>query len=215
MGDDPQAISLYLQAVAFWGALPESGLHILTALDPLASIYRDQMNYPLAEETYLRALRLREAALGPKDPELIGNIDSLAYVLFGQKKYAEAEPYYLRLLALWETSAGPEHPMVALTLDKMVEFYNDQKLYEKSEALAERSLAMRTRSLIDNFHRTGRILVGQRRFEDALLVYERVIRVAGDATIPDEQIDGVLRTYALLLRQLKREEEGCDRKDGA
>ena len=77
----------------------------------------------------------------------------------GQKKYAEAEPFYLRLLALWENSAGPEHPMVALTLDKMVEFYNDQKLYEKSEPLAQRSLAMRTRSLIESFHRTGRVLV--------------------------------------------------------
>jgi tetratricopeptide (TPR) repeat protein len=204
MGEDDLAVSLYLQAIAFWGALPDSGLHILTALDPLASIYRDQLKYPLAEENYRRALRLREAALGPKDPELIGNIDSLAYVLFGQKKYADAEPYYIRLLALWETSAGPEHPMVALTLDKMVEFYNDQKLYEKSEPLAQRSLMMRTRILIESFHRTGRILIGEKRFEDALALYERVVRIAGDAGVPDEQMDGVLRTYALVLRQLKR-----------
>ena len=123
-------------------------MRILTALDPLASIYRDQLNYPLAEENYLRALRLREAALGPKDPELIGNIDSLAYVLFGQKKYADAEPYYLRLLALWETSAGPEHPMVALTLDKMVEFYNDQKLI-REERTAGPTLADDAHQIID------------------------------------------------------------------
>jgi tetratricopeptide (TPR) repeat protein len=209
MGQDDMAVSFYLQAIAFWGALPESGLRILTALDPLASIYRDQLKYPLAEENYLRALRLREAALGPKDPELIGTIDSLSYVLFGQKKYAEAEPYYERLLTLWETSAGPEHPMVALTLDKMVEFYNDQKLYEKSEPLAQRSQAMRTKTLLESFHRTGRILVGEKRFEDALTLYERVIRIAADAKVPDEQMDGVLRTYALLLRQLKREAEAA------
>jgi tetratricopeptide (TPR) repeat protein len=209
MGEDSSAISFYLQAIAFWGALPQTGLQILTALDPLASLYRDQLNYPLAEEFYLRSLRLREAALGPKDPELIGSIDSLAYVLFGQKKYAEAEPYYLRLLALWENSAGPDHPMVALTLDKMVEFYNDQKLYEKSEPLAQRSLAMRTKSLIESFHRTGRVLVGERRFDDALVLYERVIRIAGEAKVPDEQMDGVLRTYALLLSQLTRDKEAA------
>jgi tetratricopeptide (TPR) repeat protein len=209
MGEDDLAVSFYLQAIAFWGALPESGLHILTALDPLAAIYRDQSNYPLAEEHYLRALRLREAALGSKDPELIVTIDSLAYTLFGQKKYADAEPYYLRLLSLWETSAGPEHPMVALTLDKMVEFYNDQKLYEKSEPLAQRSLTLRTKSLIESFHRTGRIMVGQKRFEEALILYERVVRIADDAKVTAEQMDGVLRTYALLLRQLKREEEAA------
>ena len=52
MGEDASAISFYLQAIAFWGALPQTGLQILTALDPLANLYRDQLNYPLAEELF-------------------------------------------------------------------------------------------------------------------------------------------------------------------
>jgi tetratricopeptide (TPR) repeat protein len=75
MGESQAAKNYYLQAIAFWGALPASGLQILTALDPLASLYRDESNYSSAEEMYMWALHLREAALGPKDSELISTLD--------------------------------------------------------------------------------------------------------------------------------------------
>ena len=82
----------------------------------------DNAEYEKAESLYLRALMIRETALGPDSSDLLLTLDSLAYVYFGQKKYSDAEPVYKRLLALWESSAGPDHPMVALTLDKMAEF---------------------------------------------------------------------------------------------
>lgn len=209
MAKSEAATNYYLQAVAFWGALPASGLQILTAIDPLAGIYRNLLDYTAAESMYKWALRLREAALGPKDSELIGTLDSLAYVLFGQKKYEEAEPVYQRLLSIWEGSAGAEHPMVALTLDKMAEFYSAQKLYEKAAPLAQRSLAIRTKTLIETYHRTGRVLVGEQKFPEALDLYERVARIGTDAKVPDEQMDGILRSYAMLLRQAKREPEAA------
>lgn len=206
-GEAATAKNMFQQGLALWGALPSSGLQILTALDPLAGIYRDESDYTNAEELYKWALRLREAALGPQHSELIATLDSLAYVYFGQKKYAEAEITYQRVLALWETSAGPDHPMVALTLDKMVEFYTAQKLYDKAEPLSQRSLAMRTKTEIESFHRMGRVLVGQQNFEAALDLYARLNRIAADAKVPDEQLDGVLRSYAMLLRQAKKESE--------
>ena len=204
-----EAKKYYAQALALWGALPSSGLQILTVIDPLAGIYRDERDYASAEQLYTWALRLREAALGPKHSELISTLDGLAYVLFGQKKYAEAEPVYQRLLETWEGSAGKEHPMVALTLDKMSEFYSEQKLYDKAEPLVQRSQAIRTKALIETYHRTGRVLVGAKKLEEALDLYARVVRIGSEAKVPDEQMDGVLRTYAMLLQHAKREDEAA------
>jgi tetratricopeptide (TPR) repeat protein len=214
MGDDALAITYYQMAISLWGALPDSGLQVLTAVEPLAEIRRNQAEYKQAEELYLWTLRLREAALGPKDAELIATLDSLAYVLFGQKKYPEAEVMYNRLLALWEMVGGPDHPMLSLTLDKMAEFYIDQKRYDKAEPLTQRALAIRSRTTLESLHRTGRILTGQQKFDEALDIYARAIRIAADARIPDEEIPGMLRAYALLLRQNRRDKEalGMERR---
>src|SRR5262249_47325470 len=92
---------------------------------------------------------------------------------------------------------------------KMVEFYMVQKLYDKAEPLGQRSLSMRTKSEIESFHRMGRVLVGQQNFEAALDLYARLNRIAADAKVPDEQLDGVLRSYAMLLRQAKKETEAA------
>jgi hypothetical protein len=96
---------------------------------------------------------------------------------------------------------------VALTLDKMAEFYSEQKLFDKAEPLVRRSLAIRTKSIIESFHRKGRVLVGEQKSGEALDLYERAIRVGENAKVPDEQMEGVLRTYAILIRQAKREAE--------
>jgi tetratricopeptide (TPR) repeat protein len=207
MGEFDRAAQHFEAALYIWGTLPDSGLLILTALDPLASIRRNQRLYERAEELYTWELRLQEASLGPKDAEIIATLDSLAYVLFGQKKYEAAEPVYNRLLALWELVGGHDHPMVALTLDKMVEFYLDQKRYDVAEPLVKRALTIRSKAEIETLHRNGRILTGQKKLEDALDLYSRALRIASDAHLPDEEIPGALEAYALLLRSAQRDKD--------
>lgn len=207
MGEDEMAGNHYQMAISMWSALPDSGLHIVTAIEPLADIRRNQNRYEKAEELYLWVLRLREAALGPKDAELIATIDSLAYVLFGQKKYPEAETMYKRLLEMWEMVGGPEHPMLSLTLDKMAEFYIEQKRYDEAAPVSQRAFTIRSKATIETMHRAGRILTGQKRIDEAAEVYSRALRIAADAGVPDDEIPGTLRAYALLLRQKQREKE--------
>lgn len=209
MAEDGLASAYFQMALTVWGMLPDSGLNVLTALDPLAAICRDRNEYERAEELYTWALRLREAALGPKDAELISTVDSLAYVLFGAKKYDEAEVMYKRLLAIWEMVGGPHHPMLALTLDKMAEFYIDQKRYEEAAPLTEHAQEIRTKVMLETLHRSGRVLVGERKIEEAIDLYERTVRIAADARVPDEEITGVLTTYAILLRQQQHEKEAA------
>jgi tetratricopeptide (TPR) repeat protein len=128
-------------------------------------------------------------------------------VQFGLKKYSEAEPMYKRLLALWELVGGADHPMLSLTLDKMVEFYLEQKRYEEAAPLSKRALAIRAKETIETLHRSGRILTGQKRIDEATDVYGRALRIAADAGVPDDEIPGMLKAYALLLRQKQREKE--------
>ena len=207
MGEEEMAGNHFQMAISMWNMLPDSGLQILTAIDPLADIRRNQSRYEKAEELYLWVLRLREAALGPKDPELISTLDSLAYVYFGQKKYAEAETMYKRLLEMWEMVGGAEHPMLSLTLDKMAEFYIDQKRYDEAAPISQRASRIRSKGTIETLHRTGRILAGQKKIEEATEVYSRALRIAADAGVPDDEIPGMLRAYSLLLRQKQREKE--------
>lgn len=207
MGEDQKAASSFEMAIALWGALPDSGLQVLTAIDPLASIYRNSNDYKRAEELYTWALRLREAALGPKDAELISTLDSLAYVLFGLKKYDEAEVIYTRLLALWEMVGGPEHPMLALVLDKMAEFYLEQKRYDTAEPIIQRAQTIRSKATLQTMHRAGRVLAGQKRPVEAIELYGRALRIAAEARIADEEIPGMLTAYSMLLRQQQRDKE--------
>ena len=202
-----KATSSYETAVELWSALPSSGLQVLTAVDPLTAILRDEGHYARAEELLTWALHLREATFGPKGSELISTIDSLAYVQFGQQKFAEAESMYKRLINLWEIVGGPEHPMLALALDKTAEFYIAQKRYTDAKPLTERALALRLQLGIESLHRSGRVLVGQEKFDEATDLYSRTVRVASEMRIADEELPGVLRTYSLLLRQLHRNKE--------
>jgi tetratricopeptide (TPR) repeat protein len=207
MGEAEPAKNFYVQAVSLWGSLPESGLMILTALDPLAALYRDESAYAEAEILYNRALRVREAVVGPKDAELIGTLDSLAYVLFGLKKYAEAEEAYKRLLAIWELSGGPDHPMVALTLDKMAVFYIEQKRFEDADSVASRALSIRAQAVIDSSQRAARTLAGQRKVDEAVDLYERTLRAASDLRVGDDAkpVMIALREYSVFLRDNQKD----------
>src|SRR5262249_2326872 len=117
---------------------------ILTELDRLGSIWIILREYPNAEDTFRRALVIRERLAGPLDSALIPTVEGLAYAQYGQKKYTEAEPGYKRLLNRWVLSTGaPYHPMVALTLDKMAVFYRAQDRWEEGTNAAEKANAAR------------------------------------------------------------------------
>ncbi|HYI96582.1 MAG TPA: tetratricopeptide repeat protein, partial [Bryobacteraceae bacterium] len=104
---------------------------------------------------------------------------------------------------------GADHPMVALTIDKMVEFYTVQKLYDKAGPLAQRSQAMRTKAVLESFHRTGRVLIGEQKLPEAIDLYQRAINIGESAKVPDEAMEGILRTYALVLSHSGRKEEAA------
>ena len=56
-------------------------LDVVTGLNDLAALYRDQCNYAVAEPLYQRSLTILERALGPKHPKLPKVLENYAALL--------------------------------------------------------------------------------------------------------------------------------------
>jgi tetratricopeptide (TPR) repeat protein len=103
--------------------------------------------YSDAEPLYVRALAIREKALGPEHLDLANSLNNLAELYWVQGQYAKAEPLHHRALAIREKALGPEHPDVANSLNGLAGLYRIQGKYAKAEPLYHRSLAIRERAL--------------------------------------------------------------------
>ena len=69
-------------------------------LHNLATLYLDTDRPALAEPLHRRALALREAALGPDDPDVLASLDGLARACLAQGRYAESDRLEARAAAL-------------------------------------------------------------------------------------------------------------------
>jgi tetratricopeptide (TPR) repeat protein len=203
------AIDTLQRAVQSWDTAMPGDPQSLTAIEALASAYREGNRFAEAEPLLRRSLRLREAVSGPEGAEVISTVDSLAYVEFGLGKMVESEALYKRLLALWVKNAGPTHPMVALTLDKMAENYAVQQRYEEAEKCAADALGMRAKTHLASLQQDGRLLIMQIKVQEAEDLYQRAIQIGELSKVGDEALDPLLRMQAKVLRELKRNDEAA------
>ncbi len=207
VGQADAALQGFQLAIKEWDAASPGDYQALPALDTLAGLYRDMMKYEEAELLLERTLRIRESVSGPESSDVITSVDSLGFIEFGLRKMPETERLYKRLLALWIKNAGPDHPMVALTYDKIAEMYSFLQRYPEAEEASRQALALRTRVHVASLNQTGRILLMEAKFDEAADLYKRALEIGELSKAPDEALDPVLRTYALVLRRLKRDAE--------
>ncbi len=117
---------------------------ILPELDRLASLRVTLRHYEEAEESFRRAMVIRERLAGKMNGDLIATVEGLAYALYGQKKWDDAEVNYKRLLDLWVFATQDlNHPMIALTLDKLAAFYRAQKKEDQAREAIEKAISIR------------------------------------------------------------------------
>src|SRR5262249_11287680 len=93
------------------------------------------------------------------------------------------------------------------TLDKMSEFYAYQQRYPEAQEAAQKALEMRVRVHLASMNQTGRVLVMETKLEDAATLYHRALEIADLEQAPVDAIDPLRRTYLLVLRRLKRNDE--------
>jgi len=68
---------------------------------------------------------------------------------------------------------------------------------------------MRTKMHMASLNQTGRILLMEAKLEEAETLYRTALQIGDLATAPDDVMDPVLRTYAAVLRALKRDDEAA------
>jgi tetratricopeptide (TPR) repeat protein len=95
----------------------------------------------------VRALAIREKALGPEHPDVALSLNNLAIVYERQGRYGEAEAAHARALPILEKALGPEHPHVASSLSGLATVYERQGRYGEAEAANARALAILEKAL--------------------------------------------------------------------
>jgi Tfp pilus assembly protein PilF len=73
---------------------------VVTALNNLGSLYVAQGKFGPAEESYLKALALREQTLAPDHPDVAASLNNLAELYASQRRFDEAEAFFKRALVI-------------------------------------------------------------------------------------------------------------------
>ena len=91
----------------------------------------------------MRALTIRENALGPEHPDVAQSLNNLAGLYYKQGQYAQAKPLYKQALAIWEKAFGPDYPKVANTLENMAKLYTKMGKEDEAKRLLARAKRIR------------------------------------------------------------------------
>ena len=117
------------------------------ALHELVWLHKVLGRYSAAEPLCLRAVAVKEQALGKDHPDVAKVLHNLAGLYKREGKYTEVEPLFLRALSVKEQHFGKEHPSVAGTLNNLGVFYSEQDRLAEAESLYLRSLEIREKYL--------------------------------------------------------------------
>ncbi len=145
--------------------------------------------YAQAEPLFVRALAIRERALGPDHLDVATSLNELAVLYEHQGRYAEAEPLYLGAIAIREKALGPDDPDLAESLNDLAVLYQDQGRYADSEPLHLRALAIKEKTyghedravavslsnLANLYERQGRAPEAEARHLQALPIFEKCL----------------------------------------
>ncbi len=157
---------------------------VVTLLDNLAELSREQGKYREAEPLYQRAWYIREQFLGAGDPQMATSLYNLANLYFAQEQYEEAEPLYRRVLEIWQQNLGEEHPQVAYPLNNLALLYREQRKYEEAEPFYWRALRIWQHSLGPEHPQVATLLNNlallfrdRGKYKEAELLYQRALRI--------------------------------------
>jgi tetratricopeptide (TPR) repeat protein len=121
----------------------------------LASFHANQGDLDEAVALNLRALALREGALGPEHEDVAATLNNLANLYFDQGRYDEAEKLHLRAIAIKEKTLGPEHFFLAQSLNNLANVYRAQNRIPEAEELHRRALEIKRKTLDPNHAEIG------------------------------------------------------------
>jgi CHAT domain-containing protein/Tfp pilus assembly protein PilF len=132
----------------------------------------------------VRALVIREQALGTSHPDVAQTLNNLGLVRAAQGRYTEAEELYRRALAIREQALGANHPAVGESLNNLANTYQSQGKYGEAEDLLKRALAIREQALGANHPRVaatlsnlGYVHAAQAKYSEAEGLLKRALAI--------------------------------------
>jgi CHAT domain-containing protein/tetratricopeptide (TPR) repeat protein len=141
----------------------------------------------------LRALTLRETALGANDLLVADSLDGLAELYDVTGDYTKSEPILLRALTIRATVLGADHPDVAKTLDNLAWIAASRQDYARAETLYRRAIAIQEQvfgaddlevaTTLDDF---ARLYNAKGAYEQALELTLRVLSIRERVVGPDD-----------------------------
>jgi CHAT domain-containing protein len=157
-----EAERLYEQALKLYGAaryseaisVAERGLGVIekehgrehpTAgpmMTLLAALYEATLDYPKAEQFYLRVMVMYMGALGQEHTLVASAATGLASFWMNIGKFEEAEILFRRALAIYEKASGPESLDVATALGNLAALYAVRSDFAKAVPLMERAFVI-------------------------------------------------------------------------
>jgi tetratricopeptide (TPR) repeat protein len=151
-------------------------------LNNLGMYYKRAGQCDKAEETYLRALQIRETKLGKDHPHVAVTLLNLGATYIATSQFAKAEPLLKRALEIWEAKLGKDDPQVSLCLHTLGGLYISTRQYTKAEPVLQRELTLReARSgkddpqVITCLNTLGGVYYSMRQYAKAEPVYQRVL----------------------------------------
>ncbi|CAN5187683.1 hypothetical protein BH11CYA1_BH11CYA1_29720 [soil metagenome] len=103
---------------------------VIECIDEIAGICSRTRNFGLAEQYYLRALKLKEKTADPNKVLLAQALSNLGKICYFQRKFQECEDYARRFIEVIADNFGPTHPDVACGWQNLASIYYAQKKYQ-------------------------------------------------------------------------------------
>jgi tetratricopeptide (TPR) repeat protein len=119
-----------------------SDVNLGQMLNNLASVYEYKRRYRLAEDTYLRALRVTEEQFGRTHRQFVGTMHNLGYLYMTTRRYQEAEVQFRQSLAIAERSELGLDDVVIRSLHGLGKIHMKRNEDEQAEAALSRALGI-------------------------------------------------------------------------
>ncbi len=150
----------------------------------LASFYKDQGLYKLAEPWLKQWLKVSQDRLGENHLSVATSLHNLASLYHYQGRYSEAEPLFQKTLDLTKQLLGENHPSVAASLNNLAALYEDQGRYSKAEPFYRQALELRKRlfgpyhpDVATSLNNLAVLYYYQGRYQDAEPIYQQVLEL--------------------------------------
>ena len=148
LGDYDKALSLYLRAMEKGKIIfGEDHPYIAVILDRIADIHIEVCNYPLAQESYKKSLKIRKEKLGAKDSKTARSYFKIGFVYERLGDYANALKNYKKNLHICLELYGNERPATAAAYNCIGNVYGVLGEYSKALECHRKSLDIRIKTL--------------------------------------------------------------------